>query len=61
LEKNNYVGLSGDKGRERLIILRPLNENCVFFFGGVSFVGLVGAMGCTCQISRKIIYTTNHY
>jgi hypothetical protein len=31
-----------------------------FVFGGVSSLGLVGAIGCTCQISGKPIYTTNH-
>ncbi len=55
-----YVGLSGDKGRERLIISGPLNVHCVIVFGGVLSVGLVGAVRCTCQICRKPIYITNH-
>jgi len=53
--KQIFVGLSGDKGREHLIILKPLNAHCVFVFGGVLSMGLVGAMGCTCQISGKPI------
>jgi len=31
-----------------------------FVFGGVSSLGLVGAIGCTCQSFGKPIYTTNH-
>ncbi len=34
--KQICVGLNGDKGRERLIILGPPNAHCVFVFGGVS-------------------------
>jgi hypothetical protein len=40
--KQISMGLSGDKGRECLIILGPSNAHCVFVFGGVSSVGLVG-------------------
>ncbi len=58
--KQIFVSLSENKGRERLIIWGPLNAHCVFVFSGVSFVGLVGAVGCTCQISKKPIYTMNH-
>jgi hypothetical protein len=58
--KQISMGLGGNKGRECLIISRPSNAHCVFVFGGVSSVGLVGAVGCTCEISGKPIYTLNH-
>lgn len=41
------MGLSGDEGKEHLIISRPSDAHCVFVASGVSFVSLVGAMGCT--------------
>ncbi len=53
--KQFFMGLSGDKRREHLIILGPSNAHCVFVFGGVSSVGLVGAVGCTFQIFGKHI------
>jgi hypothetical protein len=58
--KQIFVGLSGDKGRECLIISKPLNAHCVFVIGGVLFLGQVEVVGCTCQIFGKPIYTTNH-
>jgi hypothetical protein len=58
--KQIFVGLSGDKGREHLIISKPLNARCLFVFGGVLSMGLVRAMGCICQIYGKPIYTLNH-
>jgi len=58
--KQISTGLSEDKGRECLIISGPSNAHCIFVFGGVLSMGLVRAVGCTCQISGKPIYTMNH-
>lgn len=44
------MGWSGYEGRKWLIISRPLDAHCVYVANGVSFVSLVGAMGCTWQI-----------
>jgi hypothetical protein len=41
------MGWSGYEGREQLIISGPPNAHCVYVASGVSFVSLVGAMGCT--------------
>jgi hypothetical protein len=59
-DKQISMGLSGDKGKKHLIISRPSSAHCVYFFGGVLSMGLVGVVGYTCQIFCKPIYTMNH-